>query len=124
MVVAWVVSVKLVWYRCSTGWRQCNLWCAKSGIAEYDNSAGHSGKVGFGGDGGGGGTGTKTGSTTIVDDAASAGNKEEVAKSETTIQLLIGLIAGSLYSTSSFTLHSSSKGKRKHIPCNASWAAY
>uniref|UniRef100_W8BHI7 Neuroligin-3 n=1 Tax=Ceratitis capitata TaxID=7213 RepID=W8BHI7_CERCA len=62
-------------------------------IAEYDNSAGHSGKVGFGGDGGGGGTGDETGSTTIVDDAASAGNKEEVAKSETTIQLLIGLIA-------------------------------
>ncbi|XP_069965507.1 uncharacterized protein Nlg1 isoform X2 [Bactrocera oleae] len=57
-------------------------------IAEYDNGVG-----GRGSDGGGGATGNNAGSSTVVGDEPSTGNKEEVAKSETTIKLLIGLIA-------------------------------
>ncbi|XP_011209314.3 uncharacterized protein LOC105230312 isoform X1 [Bactrocera dorsalis] len=60
-------------------------------IAEYDNGIGGGG--GDGGSDGSGGTGNDASSSTVVGDEASAGNKEEVAKSETTIQLLIGLIA-------------------------------
>ncbi|XP_054091848.1 uncharacterized protein LOC105219933 isoform X2 [Zeugodacus cucurbitae] len=62
----------------------------KADIAEYGNGIDGAGD---GGGGGSGGIGNDAGSSAVVGDEASTGNKEEVAKSETTIQLLIGLIA-------------------------------
>lgn len=58
--------------------------------AEYDKAIGGGGSDSSAGSGN---TGNDAGSSTVVGDEASTGNKEEVAKSETTIQLLIGLIA-------------------------------